>query len=65
MRKFNRYDMRVLHFGTLVLALYCHCGDKKYLPIVLWNKKHLSRQAVPIRCTLCNRLFGVANFEGL
>ena len=21
--------MRVLHFGNLVLALYCYCGDKK------------------------------------
>ena len=28
-RKFEKFDILELHFGTLDLALYYYCGDKK------------------------------------
>ena len=48
LKKFNDYDMLGLDFGTLLLSLYCYCGNKignsfvyiKRLPVITWNRKH-------------------------
>ena len=39
LRKFNKNYIQELHFGTLVIALYSFCGNKKMKHGFLW--KHL------------------------
>ena len=40
--------------------------NKKYcLPITTWNKKHSSKQAVPIAYKHLEKFFAAADFEGL
>ena len=38
---------------------------KQCLPVITWNKNHLSKQLVTITHTLEIKLFAVATFEGL
>ena len=56
LKKFNDYDILELDFGTLILSLYCYCGNKignsfvyiKRLPVITWNRKHVLKQVVLI-----------------
>ena len=34
-------------------------------PVIKWNQKHSSKQVVSIKCTLHEKFFVAANFEGL
>ena len=34
-------------------------------PVIKWNQKHSSKQVVSIKCTLHEKFFLAANFEGL
>ena len=38
--------------------------EKLCLPVITWNKKHLSKQVLPIRYALEKTFFAVATFEG-
>ena len=38
---------------------------KKMFLVITWNKKHFSKQVVPIAYTLEKRIFAAATFEGL
>ena len=37
---------------------------KQYLPVIIWNKKYLSNQVVPITCKLRKMFLAVATFGG-
>ena len=37
----------------------------KIMPLIKWNKKHSSKQVVPITYTLEKSFFATATFEGL
>ena len=39
--------------------------EKQCLPLITWNKKHLSKQIVTIAYTLKKKFSAVATFEGL
>ena len=39
--------------------------EKKCLPVIIWNKKHLSKQFVSITCSVEKGFFAVATFDGL
>ena len=39
--------------------------EKRYLPVITWNKKHFSKQVVPITCSLGKMFFEAAALEGL
>ena len=39
--------------------------SKQRLPVVKWNKKHPSKQVVPITCTFEEMFSAIATFEGL
>ena len=38
--------------------------EKLCLPVITWNKKHLSKQVLPIRYALEKTIFAVATLEG-
>ena len=38
---------------------------KQWLQVIKWNKKHSSNQVLSITCTLEERFFAAATFEGL
>ena len=38
---------------------------KYYLPVITWNKKYSSKQAVPITYLPGKKFFAAATFEGL
>ena len=39
--------------------------EEQYLPVITWNKKHLSKQVVPITNTLEKRVFATTSCKGL
>ena len=39
--------------------------ENKYLPVIIWNKKHLSKQFVSTTCSVEKGFFAVATFDGL
>ena len=39
--------------------------EKRYLPVITWNKTHFSKQVVPITCTLGKMFFEAAALDGL
>ena len=42
----------ILYILFIMYIIYMNLNKKYYLPITTWNKKHSSKQAVPITYTL-------------
>ena len=40
-------------------------NDKLYLPIITWNQKYSSKQAVQITYTVRKKIFAAATLKGL
>ena len=47
------------------LQCYNKLYEKQWLLVLIWNKKHSSKQVVPITYTLEKKFFAAATFEGL
>ena len=56
MQKLNRYDMRILHFATLVLTLCCYYGDKKTSFFQITYSKESKNMAVEKKLKGNNKL---------
>ena len=47
------------------LRITINFHEKQSLPVITWNKKHLSKPVVTITYTLDKRLFAVVTSKGL